>query len=308
MFNHISVLSKEVVDFLKIKKNGIYIDCSFGLGGHSKLILSKLGKYGRLIAIDRDPESVLYAKKTIKDSRFLIKKCLFSDLKKLVISYNLVGKINGILLDLGISSYQINNPERGFSFIKDGPLDMRMDQTKGQTASEWLKEAKECEIEKVLRTYGEEKFSKKIAKAIFLRNSMLHMKPILRTKELSNLIIKNVFYSKKRKHPARKTFQAIRIHINNELKEIEYVLKCFSNILMKKGRVLVISFHSLEGRIIKNFIKKYCKLLVSKRDIKNGKLYIKPIFKMLNKIKPTKKEIINNPSSRSSILRVIEKI
>lgn len=309
---HISVLLRESVNGLNIKSNGIYVDASFGMGGHSKLILSKLGTYGRLIAIDRDLESIKIAKKRICDSRFLIKHSLFSQLKKIIKNEGLIGKINGVLLDLGVSSLQLNQPERGFSFTYDGPLDMRMDQTQGQTANEWLMKAKEEEIRNILKIYGEEKFSKKIAKSIILYRFLFRKKPLTNTKQLSDLIKKIYPKTKSKKHPATRTFQAIRIYINNELNELSTILHELLEILSIHGRFSIISFHSLEDKIIKNFLKKYTNNQISfkRKSIKNikNKFDINPRLRLLGIIQPTFKEIFNNPRSRTAILYLVEKI
>ncbi|AMA65094.1 Ribosomal RNA small subunit methyltransferase H [Candidatus Arsenophonus lipoptenae] len=309
-FKHISVLLNESINGLNIKKHGIYIDGTFGMGGHSKLILSRLGCQGKLIAIDRDPYSVLIGKKMITDSRFTIKHIVFSQLYKWIASNKLIGKIDGMLFDLGISSSQLDDPERGFSFIHDGPLDMRMDQTTGISAAEWLMKAKELDIAWVLKNYGEEKFSKRIAKAIVSRNHNLFKKPLTRTKELVELILKVIPKNKKYKHPARRSFQAIRIYINNELLEIVKVLEDSLNILAPKGRLSIISFHSLEDTLVKHFIKKHSQksnipigLPLTTIQLKN---ISNPILKVLGKIKPTPKEIIENPRSRSAIVRFAE--
>lgn len=309
---HVSVLLKESVFGLNIIPNGTYIDASFGLGGHSKLILSKLGKNGQLIAIDRDFESIKFAKNTIIDSRFSIKHALFSQLKKIIEKKKLIGKINGILLDLGISSFQLNNPKRGFSFTHDGPLDMRMDQTQGMSAKDWLMHSKKKELNNILAIYGEEKFAKRISEAITSYKKFSKNKCLTRTKQLADLIKENYPKIRRNNHPATRTFQAIRIHINNELYEIKKILSSFLDILKIHGRFSIISFHSLEDKIIKNFLKKYTnnQLSFKRKSIKNikNKFNVYPRLRLLGVIQPTFKEISNNPRSRSAILRIVEKI
>ncbi|BGI51218.1 MAG: 16S rRNA (cytosine(1402)-N(4))-methyltransferase RsmH [Arsenophonus endosymbiont of Ceratovacuna japonica] len=309
-FKHISVLLNESVNGLNIKSNGIYIDATFGMGGHSKLILSKLNNRGRLIAIDRDPNSIITSKKIINDNRFLIKNSSFSQLQKFIISEKLVGKINGILLDLGISSSQLDNSERGFSFMHDGPLDMRMNQTIGQSATEWLMKAKESDIAWVLKTYGEERFAKKIAKAIIYHNHCSLKKPITRTKQLAKLIEQVIPFKEKNKHPATRSFQAIRIYINNELEEISKLLKDSLNILAPHGRLSIISFHSLENKLINHFIQTHSRwseflIRLPLTDMELKTIH-KPILKILGKIKPTVKEITENPRARSAIVHFAE--
>ncbi|WMC18791.1 MAG: 16S rRNA (cytosine(1402)-N(4))-methyltransferase RsmH [Enterobacteriaceae bacterium PSpicST2] len=301
-YKHIPVLLKESIESLNIKSDGIYIDSTFGCGGHSKIILSKLDKNGKLFSLDKDPEVINIANK-ITDPRFKFLNINFSDLYKI----NLKGKVNGILFDLGLSSIQLDNPNRGFSFINDGPLDMRMNQKNGENAFNWIKKSNFKELYFVFKKFGEENFSKRIAKAIYKYNKI---KIITRTKELSNLIKLNYNNSYNNKiHPATRIFQAIRIHINNEIEEIKYGLKYALKLLSTKGRLSIISFHSLEDRIVKNFIK-----LNTINYKYNLNSYIKYKKKKLNKlislgkIKPSLLEIKKNYRARSAILRVAEKI
>ncbi|WMC19757.1 MAG: 16S rRNA (cytosine(1402)-N(4))-methyltransferase RsmH [Enterobacteriaceae bacterium PC38] len=283
-YKHITVLLNESIKSLKIKKNGIYIDATFGNGGHTKLILSKLNKNGKLFSIDKDPKTIKIAKK-INDNRFKFFNINFSDLFKL----NLNKQINGILFDLGLSSIQLDNPKRGFSFINDGILDMRINQKKGIDAINWIKNSSIKELYFVFKKFGKDNFTKRIAIAIYKYSKI---KTIISTKELSNLIKLNYnkYYNNKI-HPATQYFRAIRIFINNEIKEIELGLKYTLKLLSKNGRLSIISFHSLEDKIIKKFI-----------NIKNNN---KLIF--LNKIKPTLYEIKKNYRSRSAILRIAKK-
>ncbi|AVQ87392.1 16S rRNA (cytosine(1402)-N(4))-methyltransferase [Plesiomonas shigelloides] len=305
--SHITVLLHEAVDGLAIRPDGIYIDGTFGRGGHSRLILSQLGPQGRLIAIDRDPQAIAEAA-TIDDPRFQIVHGPFSNVQQYVEELGLTGKIDGFLLDLGVSSPQLDDAERGFSFMRDGPLDMRMDPSSGFSAAEWLQKAEAEDIAWVLKTFGEERFAKRIARAIVERNQG---EPMTRTRELAELVAAASPVKEKHKHPATRTFQAIRIYINSELEEIERALDASLTILAPGGRLSVISFHSLEDRIVKRFIRRQSKgpeipdgLPLTEAQLAGGK-------KMLTigkAIKPSEEEIEQNARSRSSVLRVAERM
>lgn len=305
--SHITVLLHEAVGGLAIRPDGIYIDGTFGRGGHSRLILSQLGPQGRLIAIDRDPQAIAEAA-TIDDPRFQIVHGPFSNVQQYVEELGLTGKIDGFLLDLGVSSPQLDDAERGFSFMRDGPLDMRMDPSSGFSAAEWLQKAEAEDIAWVLKTFGEERFAKRIARAIVERNQS---EPMTRTRELAELVAAASPVKEKHKHPATRTFQAIRIYINSELEEIERALDASLTILAPGGRLSVISFHSLEDRIVKRFIRRQAKgpeipdgLPLTEAQLAGGK-------KMLTigkAIKPSEEEIEQNARSRSSVLRVAERM
>ncbi|VFP88165.1 Ribosomal RNA small subunit methyltransferase H [Buchnera aphidicola (Cinara piceae)] len=304
---HIPVLLKEAINSLKIKKNGTYVDGTFGSGGHSLEILKNLGTSGKLYAIDQDPNAVKIGKK-IKDKRFYMNYGNFSNIKTYLNKNNHNKYINGILLDLGVSSTQINSAKRGFSFMKDGPLDMRMNDKMGIPAWKWLKKTDQKKIEYVLKNFGEEKYAKKISLSIVDRN---RKKTIMRTLDLVEIITNAIPKKDKYKHPATRTFQAIRIYINQELEELKKILKVSLKILKKKSRLVIISFHSLEGRIIKNFFKKNSNirnipkgLPITEKQIKKYKN--KKTIKIIKKIKPNKTEIKKNPRSRSAILRIAE--
>ncbi|CNJ19458.1 16S rRNA (cytosine(1402)-N(4))-methyltransferase RsmH [Yersinia mollaretii] len=307
-YKHTSVLLDEAVNGLNIRDNGIYIDGTFGRGGHSRLILSQLGPEGRLIAIDRDPQAI-EAAKSITDPRFSIVHGPFSELAHYVRELDLVGRIDGILLDLGVSSPQLDDPERGFSFMRDGPLDMRMDPSRGLSAAEWLMKASADDIAWVLKTFGEERFAKRLAKAIVERNLT---QPITRTKELADLIANASPFREKHKHPATRSFQAIRIYINSELEEIERALDGAHEVLAPEGRLSVISFHSLEDRIVKNFIRQRSRgpqvpagLPLTEAQLRSmGGRTMKSIGKMM----PADAEVAENPRARSSVLRFAERI
>ena len=309
-FKHVTVLLDEAVNGLNIKPNGIYIDGTFGRGGHSRLILSQLGAQGRLIAIDRDPEAITAAQ-AIDGTRCMIKHGPFSAIAEYVEEEGLTGKIDGVLLDLGVSSPQLDDPERGFSFMRDGPLDMRMDPTKGQSAQQWLMDAEADDIAWVLKTFGEERFAKRIARAIVERNHNPEEEPLTRTRHLAELIAKVSPMKDRHKHPATRSFQAIRIYINSELEEIEKALEGAMNVLAPQGRLSVISFHSLEDRLVKRFIRKNSKGPSVPAGIPLTEAQIKELgaaqLRDLGKMKPSENEIDENPRARSSVLRFAEK-
>ncbi|MDG2954416.1 16S rRNA (cytosine(1402)-N(4))-methyltransferase RsmH [Bisgaard Taxon 10/6] len=310
---HATVLLHEAVQGLALKDQGIYIDATFGRGGHSRLILSKLSPNGRLIGVDRDPRAVAEAKK-IQDSRFQIEHNSFSAIPEICEKYGLTGKIDGILLDLGVSSPQLDDAERGFSFMKDGPLDMRMDTTKGLSAAEWLAQVNEDDLAWVLKTFGEERFAKRIAAAIvnYNKSAVEKNEEILhRTLQLAELISNAVPFKDKHKHPATRSFQAIRIFINSELEELESVLQSALTVLAPQGRLSVISFHSLEDRMVKRFMRKQSrgeqipKGLPLREDQIQRHCTLRTIGKS---IRPGEREIAMNPRSRSAVLRIAEKL
>lgn len=306
-YQHKTVLLDEAVNGLNLRSNGIYIDGTFGRGGHSHLILSQLGPEGRLLAIDRDPQAIAAAAE-ITDPRFSIIHGPFSDMATYVRELGLEGQINGVLLDLGVSSPQLDDAERGFSFMRDGPLDMRMDPTRGLSAAEWLMKAEEEDIAWVLKTFGEERFAKRIARAIVERN---RLEPMTRTHELATLIANASPFREKHKHPATRSFQAIRIYINSELEEIERALNGALEILSPEGRLSIISFHSLEDRIVKQFIRHHSRgpqvpagipLTEAQLRSQGGRK-----LKALGKMKPSSDEVSANPRARSSVLRFAER-
>ena len=306
-FKHTTVLLDEAVNGLNIREDGIYIDGTFGRGGHSRLILSQLGANGQLLAIDRDPQAIAAAAE-IQDPRFSIVHGPFSALADYVEERGLTGKIDGVLLDLGVSSPQLDDAERGFSFMRDGPLDMRMDPTRGQSAAEWLMNAEEADIAFVIKTYGEEKFGKRIARAIVERN---REQPITRTKELATLIAAAMPVKDKFKHPATRTFQAIRIWINSELEEIDIALKGAMSVLAPGGRLSVISFHSLEDRLVKRFMRDQSRGPQVPAGIPMTESQLKALggreLKTLGKLIPGEAEVNDNPRARSSVLRIAER-
>ncbi|GGP51959.1 MULTISPECIES: 16S rRNA (cytosine(1402)-N(4))-methyltransferase RsmH [Shewanella] len=307
-FAHLSVLLNETVEGLNIQSDGIYIDGTFGRGGHSRHVLSHLGANGRLIAIDRDPQAIEAAKQFADDSRFQIVHGGFGQLAQYVEELGLTGKINGVLLDLGVSSPQLDDAERGFSFLRDGPLDMRMDNSQGQTAAQWIARAEIEDMAWVFKTYGEEKNSRHIARCIAADREKT---PFLRTKDLADLIARITKNKERNKHPATRVFQAIRIYINSELEQIDQALEGALTVLAPQGRLSVISFHSLEDRMVKRFIRRHSQgesvphgLPITEAEI-NKSRKLKAVGKAM---KPSEAELEQNPRARSSVLRVAERL
>ncbi|CAG8998699.1 MAG: Ribosomal RNA small subunit methyltransferase H [Candidatus Celerinatantimonas neptuna] len=308
-FKHKTVLLDEAVEALNIRAGGIYVDGTFGRGGHSRLILSKLGPQGRLIVIDRDPQAIRVARMLAEeDPRISVLHGPFSKIEIYIDQLDLKGKIDGVLFDLGVSSPQLDDASRGFSFLRDGPLDMRMDPEHGQSAAQWLADADHGEIVWVLKTFGEERFAKRIATAIVGQRSE---KPLETTVELADLISQAVPVKEKHKHPATRSFQAIRIYINSELDEISLALKGAVNVMAPEGRLSVISFHSLEDRLVKRFIRQQQNgeshprgLPLTEAQLQKGRK-LKAIGKAR---KPSDTEVQQNNRARSSVLRVAERL
>jgi 16S rRNA (cytosine1402-N4)-methyltransferase len=301
---HRTVLLDEAVDALSVvdaRCDGIFVDGTFGRGGHSRRILDRLSAKGRLIAFDKDPQAVAVAQKLAQeDSRFVIVHDSFATLDVQLSALN-IEKIDGVLLDLGVSSPQVDEAERGFSFRADGPLDMRMDTTRGMAASEWLATATQENLEKVIRNYGEERFAFQIAKAIVARRAV---EPLVTTRDFAALVASAVKTREKGKDPATRTFQAVRIFINQELEELEAGLNQAYERLAPFGRLVVISFHSLEDRIVKRFMvdkanvpQPHRRLPVRAVDLPS------PLMKLLGRVKPSEEEIVANPRSRSAVMR-----
>ncbi len=304
---HAPVMLDEAIIGLNIKPDGVYIDATFGRGGHSKAILQQLGDKGRLIVLDRDETAIECAKKLMqRDGRITAVHQPFSNLLAVCTELGVVGMVDGILFDLGVSSPQLDTPSRGFSFMHDGPLDMRMDTSTGITAEEWLKIAKVDEIKLVLKNYGDEKFAGRIAKSIV--ESRAHML-IDTTKKLVEIVTKSMPFFDRNKHPATRTFQAIRMHINQEEHEVAKGIEQALTVLKSSGRMCVISFHSVEDRIVKIFINKQAKgdelprYLPVTREQQNIKM-----LKIGKAQKPSDDEIKHNVRARSAILRVAEKL
>jgi len=297
-WQHTTVLLSEAVDALDLQPDGTYIDATFGRGGHTRLMLSKLSDKGRVIAFDKDPEAIAAAQQ-IQDPRLSIRHEGFAHLGDLP-----PASVDGVLMDLGISSPQVDNPVRGFSFRHNGPLDMRMDTTRGQSVQEWLAEADIQHIAEVIREYGEERFAVQIAKAIDARRQERGVPSS--TTELAQLVADTVKTREPGKDPATRTFQAFRIFINAELEELQQALDATLHVLRPHGRLAVISFHSLEDRIVKQFIAQHA------REVYDRRAPFAPPqvmdFKAVQRIKPSEQEIANNPRARSAILRVAERL
>ncbi|OGT33331.1 MAG: 16S rRNA (cytosine(1402)-N(4))-methyltransferase [Gammaproteobacteria bacterium RIFCSPHIGHO2_02_FULL_39_13] len=309
---HESVLLGEAIAELAIKEEGIYIDATFGRGGHSQAILERLGPNGRLMAIDLDPEAISVAKSEpfFSDTRFEIEQSSFSHLEELISKRGWLGKVNGVLLDLGVSSPQLDDPQRGFSFLREGPLDMRMNTSEGLDAMTWINQADAQEIADVLYQYGEERFSRRIAGAIVRARET---ERITTTTQLAGIIEKASPKKEKNKHPATRTFQAIRIFINRELTALQTCLPQIVNALSVGGRMCVISFHSLEDRIVKQFIQRESSRdlfpsQVPMTDMQLKQLQKARLRKIGKSIEPSDAEIKRNPRARSARLRVAEKV
>lgn len=303
---HYSVMLAESVGGLAIRQDGIYVDCTFGRGGHSRTILNQLGPDGRLMAIDQDPEAVQYAQQYFKDDRFQIQQGSFECLAQYCEQRDWLGKVDGVLIDLGVSSPQLDQAERGFSFMRSGPLDMRMNPESGLSAREWLKQVDEKTLAQVLRQYGEEKFSGRIARQI---KEAVAADGLHTTKELAELVSKATPKKDKNKHPATRTFQAIRIAVNRELDVLKTVLEASVEVLAPGGRLSVISFHSLEDRIVKQFIRDQSRIRDLFPDSPVQLEVVEPVLRKVGKpVFPTEEECQENPRSRSAVLRIAERI
>lgn len=301
---HVPVLLEETLEALSIRPEGVYVDATFGRGGHSRAILARLGPQGRLLAMDRDPLAVAEGER-IQDARFSIVHAYFSQLRSTLAAAGLT-EVDGVLLDIGVSSPQIDEPERGFSFRFDAPLDMRMDTTRGETAAEWLNTASEKEIAHVIREYGEERFAKSIARALVAARAEA---PIERTSQLARIAASAVRTRERGQDPATRTFQAVRIYINRELEELEQTLPQAVEALRAGGRLAVISFHSLEDRMVKRFMRAEAKgeelppeIPMPASQIKLGRLRL-----IGRAIHASDAEIARNPRARSAVLRVAER-
>ena len=302
---HVTVLLEEAVDALAIKADGIYVDATFGRGGHSRRILSELNEKGRLVAVDRDPQAIA-AGAAIDDSRFLLVHRAFGELAVAADEAGVSG-VDGVLFDVGVSSPQIDDGERGFSFRYDAPLDMRMDTTQGETAAEWLARAEIRDITEVIRNYGEERFAFQIAKKVVAARVE---QPIVTTGQFAALVRETVRTREPGQDPATRSFQALRIHINQELRQLEVALPQALGLLRPGGRLVVISFHSLEDRIVKNFMRNesIADDLPKGLPLRADQLP-KPKLRLVGKpVKPSAAEIGANPRARSAVMRVAEKL
>ena len=305
-YRHQPVLLEEAVEALDVKPDGVYLDGTFGRGGHSRAILARLSGQGRLFSLDRDPEAVTAGRELAKeDPRFLIDQGNYAEMERFVLDWGIEDGLDGILLDVGVSSPQLDNPDRGFSFMGEGPLDMRMNPTRGVSAAEWLNEAPEREISRVFWEYGEERFARRIARSIVMTRQQQRLET---TAQLAQLIEGVIGRREKNKHPATRCFQAIRIHINNELANLEEGLAASIRLLRPGGRLAVISFHSLEDRLVKRTLREAARPGVVRRNIPAHPDF-EPILKLVGKaIRPSEREFSVNPRSRSAVMRVAEKL
>ncbi|SDY19294.1 16S rRNA (cytosine(1402)-N(4))-methyltransferase RsmH [Nitrosomonas sp. Nm58] len=309
---HLPVLLNEAVDALILRTDGVYVDGTFGCGGHSRLILSRLGKKGRLIAFDKDLDAVKVAAQ-IDDKRFDIRHSSYVKMREELQALK-VERIDGVLLDLGVSSSQLDEGTRGFSFRSEGPLDMRMNTSCGETAAEWLNSVTEPQLEEVIRNYGEERHAKQIARAIVMARARQPISTTIQLAEIVAAVVRTNEYQRGGKqHPATRTFQAIRIHLNQELEELSLTLPQCVDLLNPRGRLVVISFHSLEDRIVKRFMRTEAspdrlprKLPLRDKEVKDlSKQRLQIIGKAL---RPSAREIAVNPRARSAVMRVAERI
>lgn len=304
---HSPVMLAEALEGLSIEPDGFYVDCTFGRGGHSRAILERLGVGGRLLALDKDRVAVdsLEAKILSQDGRFAIEHSSYAGLAKQVELHHAAGKVSGILMDLGVSSPQLDEAERGFSFLRDGLLDMRMDASQGVTAAEWLATVTEEELMRILRLYGEERFARRIAHTIV---EARRAGPIATTRQLAGIIEKAVVRRESHKHPATRSFQAIRIAINHELEDLELALPQAVDALRPGGRLAVISFHSLEDRIVKRFMREQERGAAWPSHLPRLVEH-QPRLKCIGKAqKPRETEVSANPRARSAVLRVAERV
>jgi 16S rRNA (cytosine1402-N4)-methyltransferase len=298
---HVSVLLAESVSALSVRADGAYLDGTFGRGGHSKEILSRLSSSGKLIAVDKDPAAEASALSLANDPRFQFEPGSFADISRIVTDNSL----DGILLDLGVSSPQLDDAQRGFGFSGDGPLDMRMDTRTGMTAAQWLASAPEQDIADVIKTYGEERFGKRMAAAIVRVRAET---PITSTRQLANIIAEANPKWEPHKHPATRAFQAIRIFINRELEDLELALECMVDKLVVGGRLVVISFHSLEDRIVKRFMRDQARGIQLPRHVPVVDSDAGKTLNLVGKaMKPSNEEIARNPRSRSAVMRIAER-
>tara|TARA_B100001059_G_scaffold227546_1_gene257473 strand:+ start:179 stop:1111 length:933 start_codon:yes stop_codon:yes gene_type:complete len=302
---HIPVLKSDSIHQLITDENGIYIDATLGYGGHTSEILDTTTNKARVYGIDKDIDAIEFNKNQFaKETRFTLKHGCFSSLNEYAKSWNIYGAVNGILFDLGVSSVHLDDAGRGFSFNKDAPLDMRFDRTEGQTVSDCLNELPEKEIERILRVYGQEKFSKRIARNIIKYRENYR---ITNTFELVDIINKSVLVNDKHKHNATRSFQALRIFINKELDVLKDILDKSFDILAPKGRLVLITYHSLEERVIKDFLIYTDHYLSAPRKMPITQDFMNKMFSLIKKIRPSEEEIDKNPRSRSAKINVLEK-
>ena len=305
--SHVPVLLEEALQALQVKENGIYVDATYGRGGHARQILERIGKLGQLHVFDRDAVACDHARHRFgNDSRVIVHQEPFSMLEQTLNKSGLTGRVHGILFDLGVSSPQLDESKRGFSFQADGPLDMRMDPNSGESAADWIGHAEENEIARVIRDFGEERFAKRIARAIVRERSI---NPITSTNRLAEIVARAIPVREKRKNPATRTFQAIRIHINGELDELAKVLPQTVHLLASGGRLVVISFHSLEDRMVKRFLHAEAKGAALPPDLPVNRDYFRPKLRIIGKaLRARESEARDNPRARSAVLRIAERM
>ena len=304
---HTPVLLDEALAALQVREGGRYLDATFGRGGHTAAILERVGKDGRVVAIDRDPEAIRAGRERFgTDERLTLVMGPFSQLASVAVERGTSRGFDGVLLDLGVSSPQLDNAARGFSFMQDGPLDMRMNNASGMTAAEWLAKAPEHDIARVIREFGEERFAKRIARAVVTKRGE---QPIERTSQLAQIVAEAVPMREPGKHPATRTFQAIRIHVNREFDEIEAALEGSLSVLAPHGRLCVISFHSLEDGIVKRFMQQHSQEDPVFAGLPEVPPHARPKLRRVGKaVHPSAAEVDRNPRARSSIMRVAERV
>ncbi len=309
VFHHVSVLLDEAVQALAIQPAGRYLDGTFGRGGHSRAVLRLLGGEGRLLGFDKDPQAIAAGQAlATEDPRFEIVQRSFAELGDELVSRGWSGQVDGVLLDLGVSSPQLDDPERGFSFMQDGPLDMRMDPSRGQSAAAWIATAAEADIAQVFKEFGEERFAKRMARAVVQRREI---QPFERTGDLAKVLTEANPAWEKGKHPATRAFQGLRIYINRELSDLEQGLQAAYEQLAVGGRLVVISFHSLEDRIVKQFMRRLAKGEADQlpRDLPIRATVFEPSLRLLGKpVYAGEAELAANPRARSAVMRVAEKL
>jgi 16S rRNA (cytosine1402-N4)-methyltransferase len=301
--SHVPVLLEETVAALHIREGETYVDGTFGRGGHSQAILARVGVRGRLLAFDQDPAAISH--RTLEDPRLELIHARFSTMQE-ALAARAIREVAGVLLDIGMSSPQLEDPARGFSFMRDGPLDMRMDTTRGETAAAWLNRADEKDIREVISEHGEERFAKQVAAAIVAAR---RVEPFRTTRQLAEVVGRAVRTREPGQHPATRTFQALRIHVNQELEELEVTLPQAADLLSTGGRLAVVSFHSLEDRIVKNFIRdrSIADRLPRGVPVRAADLPTPQLSAVGKAIRPTEAEVRRNPRARSAVLRVAEK-
>ena len=298
---HAPVMLQEIVAALRPGGAGLYVDCTFGRGGHSRALLAQLNEKGRVVALDKDPVAVEVGRVLARqDRRFTMERASYASLGRIAESRSVAGNVDGVVFDLGLSSPQLDDPQRGFSFLRDGPLDMRIDPDSGISAAEWLQRASEQQIAQIIRDYGEERYARRIARAVVAARRIA---PISRTRQLAAIVERSVPFREQRRHPATRTFQALRIFINRELEELQEALVQVPGVLKPGGRLAVVSFHSLEDRVVKRFIRGR----PSPVHLPPAYRQVPPLRAIAKPLRPSAVEVARNPRARSALLRLAEK-